>query len=149
MKPKKKEDQNVDASVLFRRVNKILTGGNMETKCGAETEGKALQKLPLLGIQPTYSHQTVLDIIVVCVKVLADKSLIWLSPERLCQSLTNTEEEAHSQPLDRAQGSSMEELEKELKELRGFVASWREQQCQQARPPGAPKDWTTNQRVHM
>jgi hypothetical protein len=29
MKPKKKEDQNVDASVPFRRVNKILTG-NME-----------------------------------------------------------------------------------------------------------------------
>jgi hypothetical protein len=31
MKPKK-EDQNVDTSVLYRRVNKILTGGNMETK---------------------------------------------------------------------------------------------------------------------
>jgi hypothetical protein len=38
MKPKKKEDQNVDASVLLRKVSKILTGGNMETKCGAETE---------------------------------------------------------------------------------------------------------------
>ena len=35
MKLKKKEDQNVDASVLFRRVNKIITGGNMETKCVA------------------------------------------------------------------------------------------------------------------
>ena len=42
MKPKKKEDQNVDASVLFRRVNKILTEGYMETKCGTETEGKAI-----------------------------------------------------------------------------------------------------------
>ena len=41
MKPNKK-DQNVDASVLFRRVKKILTGGNMETKCGTETEGKAI-----------------------------------------------------------------------------------------------------------
>jgi hypothetical protein len=30
----------VDASVFLRRVNKILTGGNMETKCGAETKGK-------------------------------------------------------------------------------------------------------------
>ena len=58
MKPKKKEDQNVDASVLFRRVNKILTGGNMETKCGAETEGKAIQRLPHLGIHPIYSYQT-------------------------------------------------------------------------------------------
>jgi hypothetical protein len=58
MKPKKKEDQNVNASVLFRRENKILTGGNMETKCGAETEGKAIWRLPPLGIHPIYSHQT-------------------------------------------------------------------------------------------
>jgi hypothetical protein len=28
MKPKKKEDQSVDASVLLRRGNKTLTGGN-------------------------------------------------------------------------------------------------------------------------
>ena len=34
---------------------------------------------------------------------LADRSLIWLSPEGLCQSLTYTEEDPHSQPLDRAQ----------------------------------------------
>jgi hypothetical protein len=52
MKPKKKEGQNVDASVIFRRVNKILTGGNMETKYGAETEGKATQRLPYLEIHP-------------------------------------------------------------------------------------------------
>jgi hypothetical protein len=58
MKPKEKEDQNVDASVLLRRVNKILTGGNMETKCGAETEGKAIQRLPHLGNPSIYSHQT-------------------------------------------------------------------------------------------
>jgi hypothetical protein len=56
MKSKKKEDQN--ASVLFRRVNKILTGGNMEAKCGAEAEGKAIQRLPHLGIHPIYSYQT-------------------------------------------------------------------------------------------
>jgi hypothetical protein len=58
MKPKKKEDQNVDASVLFRRVNKILRGGNMETMCGADSEGKATQRLPHLGIYPIVSHQT-------------------------------------------------------------------------------------------
>ena len=57
MKPKK-EDQNVDASVLFRMVNKILTGGNMEIMCGAETEGKAIQRLPYLGIHPIYNHKT-------------------------------------------------------------------------------------------
>jgi hypothetical protein len=32
MKLKKKKGQIVDVSVLLRRGNKILTGGNMETK---------------------------------------------------------------------------------------------------------------------
>jgi hypothetical protein len=32
--------------------------------------------------------------------VLPNRNLIWLSPERLCQSLTNTEADALSQPLD-------------------------------------------------
>jgi hypothetical protein len=41
MKLNNKEDQSLDASVLLRRGNKILMGGNTETKCGAETEGKA------------------------------------------------------------------------------------------------------------
>ena len=58
MKPKKKEDQNVDISVLFRRVNKILTEDNMETNCGAKTEGKTIQRLLYLGIHPTHSQQT-------------------------------------------------------------------------------------------
>jgi hypothetical protein len=58
MKLKKKEDQSVDASILLRRRNKILTGGNTETTCIVETEGKAIQRLPHLGIHPIYSHQT-------------------------------------------------------------------------------------------
>ena len=59
MKPKKKEDQNVSASVLFIRVNKILIGGNMETKCGAETERKkGNPETAYLGIHPIYSSQT-------------------------------------------------------------------------------------------
>jgi hypothetical protein len=58
MKSKKKEDQSMDASVLLRRGTKILKGGNMETKCGAETERKAIQRLPHLGIHPIYSSQT-------------------------------------------------------------------------------------------
>jgi hypothetical protein len=36
-------------------------------------------------------------------EALADGSLRWLSPERLCQSLTNTEADAHSHLLDWAQ----------------------------------------------
>jgi hypothetical protein len=34
----KKEDQNVDSSILLRKGNKILMEGVTETKCGAETE---------------------------------------------------------------------------------------------------------------
>jgi hypothetical protein len=58
MKLKKKENQNVDTSVLLRRGNKILMGANTATKCGVETEGKAFQRLSHLGIHPIYIHQT-------------------------------------------------------------------------------------------
>jgi hypothetical protein len=58
VKLKKKKDQSVGASVLFRRENKILMGGNTETKYGAETEGKAIQRLVHLGLHPIYTHQT-------------------------------------------------------------------------------------------
>jgi hypothetical protein len=58
MKLKRKEDQSVGALVLLRRGNKILTRANAETKFGAETERKAIQRLPHLGIYPTYSHQS-------------------------------------------------------------------------------------------
>jgi hypothetical protein len=57
MKLKKKKDQSVGALVLLGR-GKILIGGTTETKCGAETEGKAIQRLLHLGIHPIYSHQT-------------------------------------------------------------------------------------------
>jgi hypothetical protein len=43
----------------------------------------------------------------------------------------------------------VEELEKRLKELRGFSAPWREQQCQPDRPLRDHWDWTTNQRIQM
>ena len=34
------EDQSVDISVLLRKGIKLSIGGDTETKCGAETEGK-------------------------------------------------------------------------------------------------------------
>jgi hypothetical protein len=58
MKLKKKEDQSVDASVLLRRGNKIPMEGVTETKYGAETKKKNIQRLSHLGIHPIYSHQT-------------------------------------------------------------------------------------------
>jgi hypothetical protein len=52
MKLKKKADQSVDTSILLRRGNKIPMEGVTETKCGAETEGMTIQRLPHLGIHP-------------------------------------------------------------------------------------------------
>ena len=54
----------------------------METKCGAETEGKDIQRLPHLGIYPIYSHQNWM-----LLKIQGSacwQELIPLSPERLC-----------------------------------------------------------------
>ena len=56
MKHKKKEDQSMDTLVLLRRESKIPTEG--DTTCGAESEGKIIQRLPHLVIHPIYSYQT-------------------------------------------------------------------------------------------
>jgi hypothetical protein len=52
VKFKKKEEQSLGHSVLLRRANNIFMGANTETKCGARTEGKTIQRLPHLGIHP-------------------------------------------------------------------------------------------------
>jgi hypothetical protein len=71
--------------------------------------------------------------------VLADRSLIQLSPERLCQYLTNTD--GCSQPtIGLSTGSPMEELEKVLKELKGSAAPQEEQQYEPTSTPRAPRD---------
>ena len=57
MKLKKKKDKSLDTLVLLRRENKIPMGGDMEAKCREETEEKIIQRLPHLGIHPTYSYQ--------------------------------------------------------------------------------------------
>jgi hypothetical protein len=55
MELKKKEDQSVDTLILLRKGNKILI--EVTEKCGTEAEGKAIQRLPHLGIHPTCRHQ--------------------------------------------------------------------------------------------
>ena len=55
---KEKEGQKVGASVLPRMENKTLMGGNNGTNRGAGIGEKIIQRLPLLGIHPIYSHQT-------------------------------------------------------------------------------------------
>jgi hypothetical protein len=51
----KKEEQSVDTLVLLERANKMPMGGITETKCGAESKGKAVQRLTHLGNHSTYS----------------------------------------------------------------------------------------------
>jgi hypothetical protein len=51
-----KEDHRVNTLVLLRREIKIPMGGDIETKFGAETEGKAILRLPHLEIHPIYSY---------------------------------------------------------------------------------------------
>ena len=41
MKLKKKDDQSMD-TLFLKKWNKIPMGGDTETKCGAETEGKVI-----------------------------------------------------------------------------------------------------------
>jgi hypothetical protein len=74
MNLKKKEDQSVDTSILLRRGNKIPMGGDTETKCGAETEGKAIRDCPTWGsISYTVTkHRHYYG----CQQVLADRSMI-------------------------------------------------------------------------
>ena len=57
-KIKKKEDQHVDTLFLLRIGNKIPMEGVTETKFGAETEGRTIQRLPHPGIHPINNHQT-------------------------------------------------------------------------------------------
>jgi hypothetical protein len=59
----------------FRRENKIIMGANMKAKCGAETEGKAVQRLSYLGIHP-YTVTKPRHYYCGCQQVLADRSLL-------------------------------------------------------------------------
>jgi hypothetical protein len=84
-----------------------------------------------------------------CQGVLADKRLIYLSPERFCYILTNTEAYACSEPLEWTQGTPMGEWGEEGKELKGFATHKKKNNINQLDPPRALSDQTTNQCVHM
>ena len=136
----------MDASVLLKRENKIFTGGN--TKCGAETEGKAIQRLPHLGIHPIYSHQT---------------QTILLMPRSACGQVPDIAVSLETLPEpDNYRGRClqptiglrnefpMEELEKGLKELKGFATHRKNNNVGQPdHLPRVPRDYTTKQKVHM
>ena len=53
---KKKEGQSIETLVLLRRRKIMVIEGDAEKKCGADTEGKTIQRLPHLGMHPIYSY---------------------------------------------------------------------------------------------
>jgi hypothetical protein len=97
-KLKKKDNQSVDASVLLRRGNKMLTGGNMETSKEQRLKERPSKDFPTWGSIPYIVAKP--GCYCGCWEVLVDRSLICVSPDRLCQNLTNTEADARSQPLE-------------------------------------------------
>ena len=88
----------METLVLLRRGNKISTGGDTETECGARLKENPSRDCPTWGSIP----YTVTESRHYCVgqEVLADRSLIQLSPERLCQCMINRVRDALSQPLN-------------------------------------------------
>jgi hypothetical protein len=98
MKLKKKEDQNVNASVLLRRVTKYSLGDIWRHSVEQRLKEKPSRDCPTWEFIPYTATKP--RHYCGCREMLADRRLIWLSPERVCQSLTYTEADAHSQPLD-------------------------------------------------
>jgi hypothetical protein len=112
--------QSVDTSLLLRRGNKIPMEGVTETKFRAETEGKAIQRLPHPGIHAINNHQT--------------QTLLHI-PTRFCLQDPNIAISCEAMPVPGKYrsgcsqssigwntGSPMKELEKGPKELKGSTA---------------------------
>ena len=98
IKLQKKEDQSMNTSVLLRRGNKIPMEGVTEAKYRSETKGMTSQETAPPG-DPSHIV-TKLRYSCGFQQELADRNLLYLSPEKLYQYLTNTDVDAHSLPLD-------------------------------------------------
>jgi len=70
---------------------KIFIGGNMTQSFKQRLKERTFRDCPTWRSSPQYCC---------CQQVHVDRGLIQLSPERLCQSMTNTEVDAHRLPLD-------------------------------------------------
>jgi hypothetical protein len=87
LKLKKKKDKNVDGSVLLRRRIKTFTGRNIEKWVEQRLRERPSIHCPTWGSSPFLV--TKLRHYSGCQKVIADRSLLLLFPEKLCQSLKN------------------------------------------------------------
>jgi hypothetical protein len=120
MKLKKKEDQSVDISSFLRMEDKIPTEGVTETKFGAETEGRTMQRLPHPGIHTIIRHQmrTLLHM---------PARFCWHDPDIAvsCEAMSvpgKYRSECSQSSIGWNTGPSIEELGKVPKELKGSVA---------------------------
>jgi hypothetical protein len=102
MKLKKKKDQNVDTSFLFRMGNKIPMEGVTEKNFGADMEERTIQRLPHLGIHPIYKHKTQILLHMSARFCQQDPDIAISCKAMPC--LVNTEVDAHSHLLDGTQG---------------------------------------------
>ena len=105
---------------LLKSINPefLLSKGNTGTKCTAEIEGKAIQRLPHLGIHPICSYQT-------HSLLLMPRSACWQEPDMdvSWKALPETYQNRCGclQPtIGLSTGASMEELGQGLKELKMF-----------------------------
>ena len=76
--------------------------------------------------------------------MLAVRSLKWLSPKRLCQSLTNTKADACTEYED-----SNGEIGEGTEGAEGFCHLMEGATVSTGQTPRSPGDWTTNQRGLM
>ena len=118
-KLQRKEDQSLGALLLLRRGNKLLMGGNIETKCGAKTEYKAIQRQPHLEISSIYSHQKE-TLLLMLWNPCWDKPYIAVSWETLPEPY-KYRGGCLQQTIGQSTGSLIKKLEKGLKELKGFA----------------------------
>jgi hypothetical protein len=108
-------------TLLLRRGNKIPMEGVTETKFGAETEGRTIQRLPHPGIHPINNNQT--------------HTLLHI-PTRFCWQDPDIAVSCEAMPVSGKYrsgcsqssigwntGSPVKKLEKVPKELKGFAAS--------------------------
>jgi hypothetical protein len=90
----KKENQRVNAALLLKRGTKYSQEEISRRSVQQRLKERPSRDCSTWGSIPYTVTKPG------CGEVLADGSLIWLTSERLCQSLTNTEVDTCSQALD-------------------------------------------------
>ena len=96
-----------------------IHGRKKESKCEVESEGKAIQRLPYLGIYPIYRHQTQ-------ILLWMPRGACWQDPDIAVFWEALPEHDKYrgrclQSTIGLSTGSSTEELEKGLKELDLFA----------------------------